>query len=186
MNKYWVWLSSLYKIGAKNQNELLKKYKTPETIWKLSKKNLEKNDFLKEEQIKSILNQKYRENLSRYIEYMEKNKIQLITIRDKEYPYKLKEIYDPPIAIYVRGNKNLLNQRSIAIIGSRSCSQYGRITAGKLAYGLAKNNIIVLSGLARGIDAYAHMGALKITNSTIAVMRMWIRPSLPKGKQSNF
>jgi DNA processing protein len=178
MNEYWVWFSRLCKIDVKTKNKLLEKYKTPEKIWNLSKKDLERNTFLNQEKIEYILNQDYRMNLKKYIEYMEENQIHLITIKDKEYPYKLKEIYDSPIAIFTKGNKDLLKQKSIAIIGSRSCSSYGKFISKNFAYGLAKNNIVVISGLARGIDTYAHSGTLKIKNSTIAVVRIWIRSSL--------
>ena len=186
MDKYWVWLSYLYKIGPKAQNELLKEYKTPEKIWNLSKKELEKNNFLNNEQKETILNKQIKENIHKYIDYMEKNGIELITINDEEYPHKLKNIYDPPVVLYIRGNKKLLKETSIAVIGSRICSQYGTNTAKKFAYELAKNNIIVVSGMARGIDTYAHIGTLSIENSTIAVTRMWIRYSLSKRKQKTF
>lgn len=182
MNKYWVWLSRLYKIGTYRQNELLKKYKKPEKIWKLSQKELEKNDFLNKEQIEIVLNPRYRENLEKYIEYMIKNKIYLITIQDKEYPEKLKMIYDPPVVLYARGDISILNKKSIAIIGSRNCSEYGITTAKKFAYELAKSNIIVVSGLAKGIDSYAHIGTLNFNSSTVAVVRLWVRYSLPQRK----
>ena len=175
MNKYLVWLSCLYKIGARTQNELLKKYKNPEKIWNLSKKELEKNEFLNETQIKIILDEGHRKSITKYIEYMNKNKIEMISILDKEYPQKLKEIYDPPIVLYIKGNKDILNRISVAIIGSRNCSEYGMITAKKFAYELANNNIIIVSGLAKGIDKYAHIGTLHLENRTIAVTRMWIR-----------
>lgn len=175
MDKYLVWLSCLYKIGARTQNELLKKYKSPKKIWNLTKKELEKNEFLNETQIEIILDERYRKNLNKYIEYMNKNKIEMISIFDKEYPEKLKEIYDPPVVLYIKGNKNILSKISIAIIGSRNCSEYGMITAKKFAYELANNNIIIVSGLAKGIDKYAHIGTLYLENSTIAVTRMWVR-----------
>lgn len=175
MNKYWVWLSSLYKIGAKAQNELLEKYKTPDKIWRLTKENLQKINFLSKEQIEMIIDKNVKENIQKYIDYMEKNNIEMITIKDKKFPNKLKNIYDPPIALYVKGNKDLLDKCSIAIVGSRNCSQYGKLISKKFAYELAKNNIIIVSGLARGIDTYAHIGAITIKNSTVAVMRMWIR-----------
>ena len=169
MNKYWVWFSRIYKIGPVNQNKLLERYKLPEKIWNLSKKELEKNKFLKEEQINIILDKMYRINLEKYIEYMKKNKIYLISINDKYYPEKLKNIYDAPAVIYLKGNKKILNKKSIAIIGSRNCSNYGMTVTKRFTYELAKNNIIVISGLARGIDKYAHIGTLHVENSTIAV-----------------
>ena len=122
MNKYWVWLSRIYKIGATNQKRLLETYKEPEKIWKLSKKELAKNKFLTENQINIILDKTYRENLAKYIEYMEKNKISLISIKDEKYPEKLKNIYDPPVVLYVKGNINILNEKCFSIIGSKSCT----------------------------------------------------------------
>lgn len=186
MNKYWVWLSCLYKIGTKSQNELLKKYKTPEAVWNLSREELKQNTFLEQNQIENILNELYRKKLDEYIEYMKKNQISMITINDENYPSKLREIYDPPVTLFVKGNKKLLEQKSIAVIGSRNCSEYGKLVAENFAYKLVQNNIIVISGLARGIDSYAHLGALKESNSTIAVTRMRTRSSLPKRKQSDF
>lgn len=145
MNKYWVWLSRLYKIGAYKQNMLIIKYGRPEEIWKLKRKDLVKIDFLKEDDVDIILNETYRQNLEKYIEYMQKNKIYLITINDKIYPENLRKIYDPPVVIYVKGNKEILNKTSISIIGSRNCSNYGMTVAKKFAYELAARNIIVVS-----------------------------------------
>lgn len=170
MKKYWVWLSRLYQIGAKKQNELIKKYKTPKRIWNLSEEELNQVDFLAKQERKMILNKNYRMNIDKYIEYMDKNGISIITIKDKNYPQKLKQIYDPPIVIYIKGNKKILNHKSIAVIGSRSCSNYGKVIAKEVGDKLARNNIIVVSGLARGIDAYAHIGALRRTASSIAVV----------------
>ncbi len=182
MNKYWVWLSRIYKIGAINQNKLLEKYKKPENIWNLTKKELQRSEFLNTNQIDNILDKAYREDLDKYIEYMEKNSIDLITIYDKEYPEKLKNIYDPPVLIYVKGNKEILNKNAIAIIGSRSSSDYGKFSAKKFAYEIVKNNIIVVSGLAKGIDAQAHIGALNFEECTIAVVRIWTRYSISNRK----
>ena len=100
MNKYWVWLSCLYKIGTKSQNELLKKYKTPEAVWNLSREELKQNTFLEQNQIENILNELYRKKLDEYIEYMKKNQISMITINDENYPSKLREIYVPPVTIF--------------------------------------------------------------------------------------
>lgn len=177
MNKYWVWLSSIYKIGAVNQNKLLEQYKTPERIFKLTKSELEENTYLNKEQI-DIIWKSNRNNLDKYIEYMINNNIELITIEDDEYPDKLKTLFDPPITLYIKGNKKILNNKSIAIIGSRNCSMYGKVCAETFAYDLSKRNIIIISGLARGIDGFAHIGTIKNKKQTIAVMRVWIRSDI--------
>ena len=91
---------------------------------------------------------------------MEKNNIDIISIEEKEYPINLINIYSPPICLYIRGNKNILKNKSIAIVGCRDCTEYGKKTAQKFSYNLAQNKINIVSGLAKGIDSFAHIGAL--------------------------
>ncbi len=105
-------------------------------------------------------------------------KIEEIPINSKEYPEKLKKIYDPPQKLYVLGNKNLLNQKGVAIVGSRKATPYGKKVAYNLAKELSGNGLIVISGLALGIDSYAHIGALK--KGTIAVLGSGIDNIYPK------
>ena len=87
-------------------------------------------------------------------------KIEEILISSNEYPKKLKNIYDSPLKLYILGNKDLLNQKGIAIVGSRKATQYGKKIAFKFAKELAEKGINIISGLAIGIDTYAHLGAL--------------------------
>ena len=168
MNKYWIWFSRINKIGAKAQNKLLEKYHNPERIWNLTKEELQ--EILDNKQVEIVLNQNNRENLEKYDEYMQKHKIKMITILDEKYPKKLRNIYDPPVVLYVKGNASIIDNLSIAIIGSRICSNYGKEVAKQFAYNLSKYNINILSGLARGIDTYAHIGAIQAKEITIAVM----------------
>lgn len=178
MNKYWIWFSRTYKIGAKAQNSLLEKFKKPENIWKLDDELL--SQILNKEQIGILTNEIYKQNLDRYEEYMNEHKIKMITIYDKKYPEKLRNIYDPPVVLYIRGNEKILNQKSIAIIGSRQCSQYGQEIAKEFAYNLSKYNINVISGLARGIDTFAHIGAVNAKKTTIAVVGNGLDVMYPK------
>ena len=170
MDRYWIWFSRINKIGAKTQNELLKNLQTPERIYKLKKQELEKIDYLTSEQVCIILDTTYKDNLDIYEKYMNKHNIKMINIHDEIYPKKLKNIYDPPAVLYVQGNENILNEKSIAIIGSRACSKYGKEIAKRFAYILSKNNINVISGLAKGIDTYAHFGTISANKSTVAVL----------------
>ena len=162
---YWIWLS---KLNINNKKELLEKYKTPENIWEVSKKEKDK-DILK-----------------RYLEYMQQHKIKMINIYDKEYPEKLKHISNPPVVLYIKGNNELLSDRAIGVIGCRLCSEYGKITASHISYDLAKNNICVISGLARGIDTYAHMGAIAGKGETIAVVGNGLDTVYPKENEALF
>ena len=109
-----------------------------------------------------------------------KYNIQVINENDIDYPYLLSEIKDRPKKIYVVGNKEILKRNSVAIVGCRECSSYGKEIAEKIAYNLAKKNIIVVSGLAKGIDTNAHIGTLKAKGKTIAVVANGLDMIYPK------
>ena len=101
---------------------------------------------------------------------MLKNNIDIVFIDDDDYPRILKEIYDAPVSMYVRGNKDILNNFNLAIIGCRDATEYGKKVAQQLSFNLSKNNINIVSGLARGIDSMAHLGTIYAKSKTIAVL----------------
>ena len=103
-----------------------------------------------------------------------------ITINDKCYPKQLKNIYDAPKKLYIRGNKDILNKNGIAIVGSRDCTKYGELIAKNLGYNLSKNGFVIISGLAKGIDSFAHIGAIYAKEKTIAVLGNGIDTIYPK------
>lgn len=171
-NKYWIWLSNL-KLRSKTVINLIKCYKDPKVIYNLDEYELRNNEcieYINETEIREILSAKNRSNVYRYIENMIKDNIKVITIDDKEYPTKLRYIYDYPIVLYIKGNVNILNKRFIAMVGSRECTDYGRMVAKKIANELSSRDIYVVSGLAKGIDTYSHMGAIQEEAKTIAVL----------------
>ena len=167
--EYWIWLSIIEKKNYTITRRLLDIYKTPEEIWKLSKKELEQLE-VEEQMIQEMTNPNYRRIVKAYILYMKEKNIQILTIKDEDYPYLLKQIYDPPSVIYIMGNKKILSQNGIAIVGSRNCSLYGQKIAKYLSYQLAKKGIHIISGLARGIDTFSHIGTLQAKGKTIAVL----------------
>lgn len=167
---FWIWFSRLEKITNMQKEKLLIKYKTPSKIWNLKETELQGCKLLKDEEIKEILDVRFRENLDKYCKYMAQNDIRVITIFDECYPKSLKNIYDKPIILYAKGNIKLLKEKSIAIVGARKCSEYGKEIAKKLAYNLSSNNMCIVSGLAIGIDKYSHIGALETRGNTIAVI----------------
>lgn len=95
---------------------------------------------------------------------------QLISYSDMAYPDLLKQIFDPPLVLYVKGNEKLLAQEQLAIVGSRSASVYGKELTKSFAQQLSQQNIVVTSGLAIGIDGAAHQGVLLNQGQTIAVV----------------
>lgn len=112
----------------------------------------------------------YRKNLEKYTKYMEKNKIEIINYKDSRYPTKLKYITNKPIVLYMKGDISNLNNESVAIVGSRNCTLYGKKNASFFSYELAKRNVNIVSGLAKGIDAVAHFNTIKAKGKTIAVI----------------
>ena len=112
--KYWIWLSKV-DINPEKIKQILERNKI-EDIWNLK---LEIKKCFTKEEIEKIKDIKYKQDLELHEQYLLKHNIELITIKDEEYPEKLRKIYNPPICLYCFGNKKLLNQKSIAIVGSR-------------------------------------------------------------------
>lgn len=158
--RYWIWLSLIPNLGSKRKQELLKRYKNPEAIYQAKEENLANIKGMGEKTIAQILDEKIRNSVENHIEYMMKNEIDIISVCDDEYPKSLKELYDLPISLYIKGNKNILNNKSIGIVGCREASEYGKNATKYFAYHLAQQGMNVISGLAKGVDSYAHIGAI--------------------------
>lgn len=167
--KYWIWFSRIENLAPKKLIELLIKFETPKNIFNKTKEELIASGVNEKDAYK-ITDTKYKCNLDKYLEYMQKNDIEMLTIYDKEYPKKLKEIYDPPAVLYIKGSKEILKEKAIAIVGCRQCTKYGEVVAKNIAYNLSLNNINIISGLAKGIDTHSHIGCLKGNAKTIAVV----------------
>jgi DNA processing protein len=181
--KYWIWFSRIKGLGSKRKQKLLSKFQTPEQIYALTKQDLQKVKGIGKVTEQEILSLTYREDLEQYIEEMERNGVSLLTIKDKEYPQPLKEIYDPPIALYTQGNVKAINTNSIAMVGARDCSLYGEKAAYYFSYHLAKQGRTIISGLAEGIDSFSHLGCLAAGGNTIAIMGHGIDQIYPQKNQ---
>ena len=112
--------------------------------------------------------------------------IYIIKIEDEEYPPLLKEIKDPPQKLYVKGNIEVLSKNLIAIVGSRNFSDYGRIQTERFSRNLIKSGIGIVSGMASGIDTFAHSGAIKSGGKTIAVLGSGFNYIYPKQNKELF
>ncbi len=140
---------------------------------------LEEDMFLNETFVLGDLKYSLPEETNKWIESMDwdleikrlqEEKVKVITILDGAYPQRLKEIYLPPIVLFYRGNLSLLNQRAVAIVGSRDYSKYAKNCIHELIPVLVNDDIVVISGLARGVDTLAHEETLKADGNTIAVI----------------
>lgn len=112
--------------------------------------------------------------------------MKIIKTTDSKYPKRLLEIKNPPEKLYVEGNEELLNNDSLAIVGSRNCTEYGIKYAKEFASKISRNNITIISGLAIGIDAVAHEASKDNKGKTIAVLGSGLKNIYPKENKELF
>lgn len=166
---YWVWFSSLPQIGVAKKKKMLDEFESPYDIYCADKFKLEEISYITKRNIDAILKREYREQAKVHLENIYKNDIEVITINDENYPALLRNIYDPPVVLYAKG-KIQKDNINIGVVGARRATQYGLNIAYDMADEIAQHKVTVVSGLARGIDTYAHKGALKNKNRTVAVL----------------
>ena len=177
---YKVWISLINNLGFKKYKNLIQRFKSNQGIWNATKNELLKVEGIGEKTADLIVNKKLKEYMKKHIEYIDKNNIDIIGIEDKEYPTLLKNIYDPPICLYIKGDKSILNNISISIIGCREATNYGIKVAKEFAYNISKQKINIISGLAKGIDSAAHLGAVEANEKTVAVLGNGLDTIYPK------
>ena len=163
-------LNDLPNIGPITLNRLLEEFGgDPRDILVSDKRRLESVRGVGPETSAALLNWRTHFDLAREEERLVKAGATFITTRDEGYPKLLKEIHDPPIGLYRKGDY-LFTQPCIAVVGSRRTTLYGQSVAKKLGADLARLGFCVVSGLARGIDTAAHEGALSVGGKTVAVL----------------
>lgn len=167
--KYWIWLSSVPGVGAVKSRKLLEHFKDIESVWNAKGDELVILPFLSRTDVINLTDEKIKKNADIQLENILKHGIKAVTIEDDMYPVSLKNIYDPPIVLYMKGNIEK-DEKFLAIVGSRRASSYGIKMAQTIAAELSKYGITVVSGMARGIDSYAHKGAIEAGGRTIAVL----------------
>ncbi len=168
--KYWLWLAGLKGVPGRVKLCLLDHFDTPERIF-----FSEQGEYLLVEgvtrEIAAALENKSLKEADRILGDCERLGLRVLTIRDAEYPDRLRNIYDPPILLYVKGRLPLFDDEvAIAMVGSRNSSDYALRAGEQLAYQLAMQGAVIVSGLAAGGDAAAHRGALRAGGFTAAVI----------------
>lgn len=123
--------------------------------------------------------------VQKQIEICEKNDFKIITFWDDEYPYYLKHVYGPPPFLFVKGNLKKADNDCIAIVGTRRCSSYGKIQTERFAEYFSQRDIVVVSGLAFGIDTFAHKSTIKVGGTTYAVIASGLDSISPSTMQKN-
>ncbi len=162
-------LSLIPGLGCVRGYRLIQRFQRASAIFSLSGRDLSRLRLPSEARslIRSGL---ARQTTAQTIQAARKLQIQILSFFDPEYPQIMKEIFDPPLILYCRGNVDLLLRPPVAIVGSRRCSAYGKEMTPKLARELAVVGLNVVSGLARGIDSQAHIGALQAGGTAVAVL----------------
>ena len=162
-------LNAVPDLGSLRIHNLLQSFKLPAQIFKAVPEDLMQVSGISRRIAVNIINWHKCFDLKKELELIAKNRIEIITILDDNYPRLLREIHDPPVVLYLKGCLPQENERFLAVVGARRASYYGLNTARKLAKQLAERGFIVVSGLARGVDTAGHEGALQGQGRTIAV-----------------
>jgi len=168
--KDWIALNMTPGVGPRVTARLLEHFGSAEAIFDAPRRELALLR-LTPESIESIAKRELHERAEQEIGKVRKLGGDILVLDDGVYPTLLRETYDPPVTLYVKGAwSECLEQPCVAVVGSRRCSTYGQNAALMLARELAQRGVTIISGLARGIDAAAHRGALEGGGKTVAVM----------------
>jgi len=180
----WLRLSKL-ELAPRKAADLLNRFGSPQGVFSAGEDELRSVEGLTGRAIEKLLGPE-PSDLDQDMAAIEESGIRLVTIRDDDYPANLRQIYDPPVVLYVRGELQESDRFSVAIVGSRRASVYGKSITERIARDLANRGLTIVSGGARGIDASAHKGALSAGGRTIAVVGCGIDVSYPKEHEDLF
>lgn len=181
--KYKYWLANISGIGNVKISYLMQEGRTEEEIYHLSKEGLLKIYGISEKDADKIVENKQKTDIDEQWAKLNESGINFVTLSDKDYPSKLKNVINPPYALYYIGKLPEEDRRIISIVGARGRSAYGREVARCLAKEVAKVGIPVVSGLANGIDTDGHIGALEGNGQTYAVLGCGVDVCYPKGNK---
>ena len=182
--KYWVALNLVLSEHLGETKKVLDRFSRIEDVFKSSKEDLISLG-VKRKRAERLSSPQLLNEAERVIKRAEEKQYSILTWEDEAYPAYLREIFDPPAVLYCVGQAEVLNDPSVAVVGTRRASPYGRIVAEKLAEDLALREMVVVSGLARGIDSAAHRGALR-AGKTIAVLGSGLENIYPRENRKLF
>ncbi len=184
-SRYWIWLSHIYGIGPRSAKQLIERFDSPRGIFELAKNPNAAFDEMKpnwKDKLTKAASEAYIDDI---MANLQKRGIRAVTPADEAYPPLLAEIYDPPLALYIKGGGSLEHEKPLAVIGTRNPSAYGVQCARHFGRELAEQGFCIVSGMARGVDAEAHRGALEsgAETPTIAVLGGGVDMIYPAGNE---
>ncbi len=175
----WLALALTQGLGPTRIKKLIEHYGTAERVFQASLTELEATG-MRAVSAQSIATGKSLELAQQECVKASEAGAKIISLSDPEYPSRLKEIYDPPIVLFVKGSVEVLAQPGIAMVGTRHPTPYGSGMAERLSTDLAARGLVIISGLARGIDTASHRGAISAKGKTVAVLGTGIDVMYPK------
>ena len=184
--KYWVWLSTTNGVGPVVASRLIEHFGSPENVYQADASrygevcNVKSAIFLD-------LAKKNLEGANKILARCQQLNYKVISLQDAEYPERLRNIYDPPLVIYVRGKLPIIDEEvAVAIVGTRDCTPYGISSAENIGFLLAQHGLLVVTGLAKGIDTAAARGALRGGGRVVGVIGSGIDVVYPRGNTQLF
>lgn len=181
--KYWVWLNEVKGLTDRSKLLLLEHFGTPESVYYADREEYRLIDGLLSRQIE-LLDGKTLAGADRILGDCQRLGLRILTMQDADYPIRLRNIYEPPCLLYVKGQLPAFDEEvAIAMVGTRRATPYGIETAEKLAFQMAKQGALIVSGAAYGIDSSAHRGALRAGARTVAVLGNGIDVVYPAGNE---
>jgi DNA processing protein len=179
---FWVGLTRIEGLGVRGAHQLIEHFGSPQAAYMASLTELE-SCGVPARVAQAIFAQAGLKDAEKEVQEAAKADCRLIAFDSEDYPPLLKEIPDAPLLLYVRGDAKILSQHAVAMVGTRRPSAYGSSVAHRLAHDLAQRQLVVVSGLARGIDSAGHRGALEAKGKTVAVLGSGIDVLYPRENQ---
>ena len=167
--KYRIAFSHIRGIGAVRFKLLGERFGSYEEAWGADLRSL-KEAGLPDSLVQAVLTERRKTDPDALVDAIKRKGIDVVCMDDPAYPALLKEIAAPPPILYVRGMREVLDRKAVAIVGTRMMTSYGKAVAAETAKAMAESGIVVVSGLARGVDGAAHASALASSGDTIAVL----------------
>ena len=166
----WLTLARVPGVGASRFHALLRRFGSPTAALSASVDELSRTEGVGPQIARAVRGHRDQAFVDRQLRLLARHDARIVTCRDKDYPVRLREIYDPPPLLFVSGGWKAEDEQSIAIVGTRFTSAYGRKMAESFSAELSSYGFTVVSGLARGVDTLAHRAALRTNGRTVAVL----------------
>ena len=180
---YDLWLDSLWEFAPRKKHLLIEKYGDSRKVYELGQTDIQegmKTGIQENDRIRTL------KEAEKILEEMERSEIMAIAWDDEEFPERLRQINNSPWMIYLYGRKELLDERCVAVVGARKASEYGKTVAQSVGRRIAATGAVVVSGMAGGVDSWAHRGALDHQGergNTIAVLAGGVDVCYPKANR---